>query len=380
MAWNEPGNNNRDPWSQGPGGKRGDTPPDLNELLKRFKARWGGRDGKGLGGVPVLLVITLLVLIWLLAGFYTVGEQEQSLVLRFGAYARTDGPGLHWRLPPFEHVKKINVSQPRQAPVQGLLLTKDQNLVDVGMTVQFRISSPEDTVFNVDSIDETLQLAAQSALQQVVAGYSVDDVLGDAQQAIALKIRQLLQQILDGYHCGLQVTDASLSRVQPPEAVQAAFADTIRAAEDQKRARNDAQAYAGSRVPGARGDAARNVTQAQAYRDQVIAHAEGDAARFDALLQEYRKSPQVTRKRLYLDTMSAIYANSAKVLVDVDKGNPNFTVPLQQLLQNAGETPPAASGSSTPAIPAPQPPAAGSSNGNSGNNEDNSRSRNRGDR
>jgi modulator of FtsH protease HflK len=390
MAWNEPGNNNRDPWSQGPGGKRGDTPPDLNELLKRFKARWGGRDGKGLGGVPVLLIVALLVLIWLLFGFYTVGEQEQALVLRFGAYARTDGPGLHWRLPPFEHVKKVVVSQPRQATVQGELLTKDQNLVDVSFTAQFRIVSAEDSVFSVTSPDDSLRLAAQSALQQVVAGYTVDQVLGDAQQAIALKTRQMLQQILDGYHCGLQVTDANLSRVQPPDAVQPAFFDTIRAGEDRKRAHNEAQAYADSRVPGARGDAARSVTEAQAYSDQVIARAKGDAARFDAVLQQYRKSPQVTRKRLYLDTMSEIYAKSPKVLVDVEKGVPNFTVPLKQLRDAAA----AAAAPAASAPPAPQPPAASSGgnngkgdsgksdNGNNGNNnssggDDNSRSRNR---
>lgn len=386
MAWNEPGNNNRDPWSQGPGGKRGETPPDLNELLKRFKNRWGGRDGKGLGGVPVLLILALLVLIWLLFGFYTVSEQEQALVLRFGAYARTDGPGLHWRLPPFEHVKKVVVSQPRQATVSGELLTKDQNLIDVSLIVQFRIASAENSVFNVTSPDDAIQNAARSALQQVVAGYTIDQVMGDAQQAISLKTRQMLQQILDSYQCGLQVTDSSLSRVQPPDAVQPAFFDTIRAGEDRKRAMNEAQAYANSHVPVARSEAARQVTEAQAYSDQVIARAKGDAARFDAVLQQYRKSPQVTRKRLYLDTLGEIYAKSPKVLIDVEKGSPNFTVPLQQLLKDAAVAAPPAS--AAPA-PAPAPPGGagrggdsdngGSSNNNSsgGSSDDSSRSRNR---
>jgi modulator of FtsH protease HflK len=392
MAWNEPGNNNRDPWSQGPGGKRGDTPPDLNELLKRFRQRWGGRDGKGLGGAPLLLILALLVLVWLLFGFYTVSEQEQALVLRFGAYARTDGPGLHWRLPPFEHVKKVVVTQPRKVPVGGVLLTRDQNLIDVELLVQFRIASAKDSVFNVTSPDDAIQYAARSALQQVVAGYTIDQVMGDAQPAITLKVRQMLQQVLDGYDCGLQVTDASLSRVQPPDAVQAAFYDTIRAGEDRKRARDEAQAYADGHVPVARAEASRQVTEAQAYSDQVIARAKGDAARFDAVLQEYRKSPQVTRKRLYLDTLAQIYAKSPKVLVDLDKGVPNFTVPLQQLLKDAVTAPAAAT-------PPPAPPAAANSgkgadsNGNNGNsgaspnpnnnssggndNDDNSRSRNR---
>ena len=371
MAWNEPGNNNRDPWNQGSGGKRGELPPDLNQLLKRFKERWGG--GKGLGGVPLLLVAALLGLIWLLLGFYTVDEQERGLVIRFGAYARTDGPGLHWHLPPpFEHIKKVNVGIPRQTSVQSAAFTRDQNLVDLVLSVQFRVSSAEDNFLNVEKPDETLQSAAQSALQQVIAGYSIDEVVGKSdlsnnQAQIAAKTRQLLQQILDGYHCGLQISDVSLSKVTPPDALVPAFADTIKAADDQKRARSDAQAYASSRVPVARGEASRSVTEAQAYRDQVIARAEGDVARFNAVLQEYRKSPQVTRKRLYLDTMTEIYSGSGTVLVDVDKGNPNFTVPLQQLLNGAGENPaPAAAAPSAAAPPS------------SGSNDDNSaRSRNR---
>jgi membrane protease subunit HflK len=360
MAWNEPGNNNRDPWSQGPGGKRGDMPPDLADLLRRLRQRWS--SGKGLGSVPVLLLVALLLLVWILSGFYTVDEQERALVMRFGAHARTDGPGLHWRLRPFEHVKTVNVGQTRQAPVQSELFTKDQDLVDVSLNVQFRISSAEQAVFNIDSADDTVLHAAQAALQQVVAGYTADEVLGAAQSGIAPKTRRLLQDILDQYHCGLQVTDVVLSQVQPPEAVQPAFADAIRAAEDAKRAHNDAQAYAGARLPTAHGDAERSIAEAQAYRDQTIARAEGDVARFDAVLQQYRKAPQVTRKRLYLETMSQIYANTGKVLVDVDKDNAGFTVPLQQILQGSGAAEAPASGNAAAA--AEQPPAGG--------NEDNS--------
>ena len=373
MAWNEPGNNNRDPWSQGSGGKRGEVPPDLNQLFKRLKERWGG--GKGLGGVPLALVAAFLGLIWLLLGFYKVEEQERALVIRFGAYAHTEGPGLHWHLPPpLEHVKMVNVGIPRQAPVQSELFTKDQNLVDVGLTVQFRVSSVEDNFLNVEKPDETLQSAAQSALQQVISGYTIDDVVGksdlsNSQAEIAGKTKLLLQQILDGYHCGLQITDVSLSKVTPPDALVPAFADTIKAADDRKHAVNDAQAYASSRVPVARGEATRSVNEAQAYRDQIIARAEGDVARFNAVLLEYRKSPQVTRKRLYLDTMTEIYAKSGTVLVDVDKGAPNFTVPLQQMLNGAAESPLPAAAAGAAANAAPPPP---------NSNDDNSaRSRNR---
>jgi len=304
-----------------------------------------------------------------------VEEQERALVIRFGAYAHTEGPGLHWHLPPpIEHVKMVNVGIPRQAPVQSELFTKDQNLVDVGLIVQFRVSSVEDNYLNVEKPDETLQSAAQSALQQVIAGYTIDDVVGksdlsNSQAEIAAKTRQLLQQILDGYHCGLQITDVSLSKVTPPDALVPAFADTIKAADDRKRAINDAQAYASSRVPVARGEASRSVNEAQAYRDQIIARAEGDVARFNAVLLEYRKSPQVTRKRLYLDTMTEIYSRSGTVLVDVDKGIPNFTVPLQQMLNGTPDSPaPAAAGAPANATPAPAP---------NGNDDNSARSRNR---
>jgi len=371
MAWNEPGNNNRDPWNQGSGGKRGELPPDLSQLLKRFKERWGG--GKGLGGVPVLLLAALLGLIWLLFGFYKVEEQERALVIRFGAYARTENPGLHWHLPPpFEHVKKVNVGIARQASVQSSAFTKDQNLVNLVLSVQFRVSSARDNQFNVDRPDDSLTDAAKSALQQVIAGYTIDEVVGksdlsNSQTQIAAKTRQLLQQILDGYHCGLQISDLSLSKVAPPDALVPVFADTIKAADDQKRARSDAQAYASSRVPVARGEATRSVTEAQAYRDQIIARAEGDVARFNAVLQEYRKSPQVTRKRLYLDTMTEIYSDSGTVLMDVDKGNPNFTVPLQQLLNGAAENP----------APSAAAPSAATPPASSGNDDNSARSRNR---
>jgi membrane protease subunit HflK len=376
MAWNEPGNNNRDPWSQGGGGKGGGTPPDLNDLLRQLRARWGG-GGKDRGGL-LLLAVSLLLLGWLLSGFYTVGEGEAGLVTRLGAYSHTDQPGLRWHLPPpFEHVlRKVNVGMLRQlAPVQTELLTRDQNLVEVGLALQFKVVSPENYAFNLDSPDDTLALAATSALQQVVGQHSMDEVVGkgdfsNKQAEIAAATRQLLQKTLDGYNSGIELTEASL-KVGPPDAAVPAFADAIKAVEDARNMRNEAQAYADNRVPAARAEAARNITEAQAYRDQVIARAEGDVARFAAVLAEYRKSPQVTRKRLYLDTMAEIYARSGKVLVDVDKGSVNFAVPVPQLQQSGAAAPePAAPVAGTP----PVPPPPGESN------EDSARSRSRGGR
>ncbi len=380
MAWNEPGNNNRDPWNQGSGGKGAGVPPDLKDLFKRLRARWGG-NGRERGGL-VLLVAAFVVLGWLLSGFYTVGDGEYGLVTRLGAYSHTDKPGLHWHLPPpFEHVlRKVNVGMVRQmAPVDTELLTKDQSLVEVGLALQFKVVSAEDYAFNVDNPDDTLALAATSALQQVVGAHSVDEVVGrsdlsNSQVEIAAATKRLLQQILDSYHSGIQLTEASL-KVRPPDAVVPAFADAVNAATDAKTWRNEAQAYADSKVPSARAEAARDISEAQAYRDQVINRAEGDVARFAAVLQEYRKSPQVTRKRLYLDTMSGIYARSGKVLVDVDKGNPNFTVPVPELLQAVPPAPEATARPDTAPGATPSPPAGGDSN-----QDDAARSRSRGGR
>ena len=380
MAWNEPGNNNRDPWSQGSGGKGGSLPPDLKDLFKRLRARWSG-NGKERGGL-ILLVAAFIGLGWLLSGFYTVSDGEYGLVTRLGAYSHTDGPGLHWHLPPpFEHVMKmVNVGIVRQVPaVPTEMLTKDQNLVEAGVALQFKVTSAEDYAFNnVDNPEDILSLAAAGALQQVVGAHTVDEVVGgsdkgNSQAEIATATKQLLQQILDSYHSGIQLTEATL-KVGPPDALVPAFADAIRAAEDRKSQHNEAQAYADSRVPAARAEATRGITEAQAYRDQVIARAEGDVARFAAVLQEYRKSPQVTRKRLYLDTMSGIYARTGKVLVDVDKGNPSFTVPVPQLQQAgaAEPVPEAAPAAVTP--PGAAPPPAGD------NAEDSARSRSRGGR
>lgn len=382
MAWNEPGNNNRDPWNPGGGGGKGGgaRPPDFNELFKRLRARWGnGRQRSGL----ILLVGAFLVLCWLLAGFYTVNDGEYGLVTRLGAYSHTDQPGLNWHLPPpFEHVKMVNVGVVRQVPaVPQEMLTRDQNLVQAGVALQFKVVSAEDYAFNnVDNPEDILALASASALQQVIGRHGVDEVVGGGSgaNAIANDTRQLLQQILDSYHSGIQLTAATL-KVEPPDALKPDFADAIRAAEDRKSQRNDAQAYADSRVPAARADAARDISAAQAYRDQVIARAEGDVARFSAVLQEYRRSPQVTRKRLYLDTMSDIYARSGKVLVDVDKGNPSFTVPVQQLQQAPAE-PPKNAEAAPPGSPPAAGPGAAPAPAPGDNAEDNARSRSRGGR
>ncbi len=354
MAWNEPGPG-RDPWNQGPGGGNsgGNGPPDLDELLKRLKARFGGGGGGGKGGgqfsgLPkgvIGLAVLGFVVLWLLTGFYVVDEQERGVVLQFGAYSRTTQPGLGWRAPwPIERLEVVNVTQVRQINDRQSMLTKDENIVDVELTVQYRVSSAEDYLFNVSEPDTTLKQATKSAVRETVGRSEMDFILTAGREEIAEQTKVLLQESLDEYVSGLIVTEVNLQQAQPPEAVQAAFADAIKAREDQQRLKNEAEAYANDRLPKARGAAARQLAEATGYRDQTIARAEGDASRFQQLVTEYRKAPKVTRDRLYLDSMSSVLQSSSKILLDVDQGSPMFYLPLDQLLKNAPKKPQGSSG------------------------------------
>lgn len=341
MAWNEPGPG-RDPWNQGP--KRGDGPPDLDEILKRLKARFGGgrgtgggpRTGGGLPGGLIGLVAVALALLWVASGFYVVDEQERAVVLRFGQYVGTTEPGLRWRMPwPVEKEEIVNVTGVRATRDRATMLTQDENIVDLELTVQYRVSKVEDYVFNVSDPELTMRQATKSSVREMVGQSKMDFILTEGRQEIADRTKTLLQERMDEYKTGLFVTEVNLQQAQPPEPVQAAFADAIKAREDQQRLKNEAEAYANDRLPRARGAAARQIEEATGYRDQVVAKAQGDAARFSQLLGEYRKAPKVTRERMYLDTMSAVYGSSSKVLVDVDKGSPLLYLPLDQLTRGA---------------------------------------------
>lgn len=348
MAWNE--GPNRDPWSQGPGGNKpgggGGGPPDLDEMLKRLKTRFGGGNGGGSGGsrgnsgpgvsrATVGLAVGLIAVIWLASGTYVVDEQERGVVLRFGEYDRTAMPGIGWRAPwPMESMERINVTQVRQITDQQSMLTKDENIVDVELTVQYRVSAVEDYLFSVDDPDLTLQQATKSAVRETVGRSAMDFILTEGRQAIADQTKEILQETLDGYKSGLVVTEVNLQQAQPPEAVQASFADAIKAREDQERLKNEAEAYANDRLPKARGAAARQVAEATAYRDQVLARAEGDGSRFTQLLRQYQAAPAVTRERLYLDSMAQVMAGSSKIMIDVDKSNQMLYLPLDQLMKS----------------------------------------------
>jgi membrane protease subunit HflK len=348
MAWNEPGPG-RDPWNQNSGGKRGkEGPPDLDALLKKLKEQLfgkGGNRGPGVGGsgpgAPkgvFAIAAIVFALFWLYMSFYTVEEQQRAVITRFGAYASTSGPGLHWATWPIERVETVGFTQVRQANEKATMLTQDENIVDVDLSVQFRVSSAEEFLFNIRSPEDTLQQATQAAMREVVGRSSMDFILTDGRQAVADQIKVLLQERLNDYKAGLIVTEVNLQQAQPPDQVLDAFADAIKAREDKERLQSEAEAYANDRLPRARGEAARRVAEATAYRDQTVARAQGDAARFTALYEEYRKAPQITRKRMYYDAMTEVYGGSSKVLIDVDKGNPAFYLPLEQLLRNAQKT------------------------------------------
>lgn len=337
MAWNEPGPG-RDPWNQGP--KRGDRkPPQLDEVLKRFKQRFGGKGGPGAPRLPSGLFglgVLLIALLWIASGTYVVDEQERAVVLRFGRHVATTGPGLNWHFPwPIDTVEVVNVTGVRSVREEATMLTKDENIVDVELSVQYRVSSVEEYVFQVAEPDLTLKQATKAAVREVVGQSTMDFILTEGREEVADETKRLLQERLEEYKAGLVVTEVNLQQAQPPEPVQAAFADAIKAREDQQRAKNEAEAYANDRLPRARGAAARQIAEAKGYRDQVVAKAEGDAARFDQLVAEYRKSPKVTKERLYLDMMQSVLGNSNKVLLDVDKGNPMIYLPLDQILKNA---------------------------------------------
>ena len=342
MAWNEPGGNRpRDPW-----GGNDQGPPDLDEALTKLKSRlggvFGGKGGGGssgggtLSGALVGVVAAGVLLIWGLMGFYQLDEQERAVVLRFGRYHATLQPGLQWNPPLVDEVVKVNTTNVRMERFRETMLTQDENIVEVQMSVQYVIDDPQDFVLQVRAPEVSLQHASQSALRHVVGDTTMDLVLTEGRASIAAEVRTRLQGYLDAYTTGIRVTTINIDESKPPSQVEGAFDDVIKAREDEERVKNEAQSYANGIVPEARGNAQRVLEEANAYREEVIARAEGEADRFNRLLAEYQKAPEVTRERLYLDAMQAVYCNTSKVLVDVEGGNNMMYLPLDKLAPQAG--------------------------------------------
>ncbi|WP_018140313.1 FtsH protease activity modulator HflK [Thioalkalivibrio sp. ALJ7] len=372
MPWNEPGNNNRDPWSGGGGGQRGsggggggNQPPDLEEMMRKLSRQLngifggggsGGSDGSSSGGMGrgtqalVSLGLIIALVVWLASGFHIISEGERGVVLRFGEFQQVKNPGPGWHLPyPIERIEIENVDNVRTLEHRALMLTRDENIIDVDIAVQYRILDLVDFLFNVRNPDSTVNQVMESAIRERVGRSNLDFILGEGRGEIASTARTVMQENLDAYGAGIVVTAVSMQQAQPPEPVQESFADAIRAREDEVRFRNEAEAYANGVIPRARGQAARIIEEAEGYRDQVIARAEGDASRFDQLLVEYQQYPEVTRDRLYLEAVEAVLEDSRKLMLDVGSSNNLMMLPLDQLFQG-GRT-----GNRSSDGPTPQP-------------------------
>jgi len=341
MAWNEPGGGKKDPW--GGGGNEG--PPDLDEMARKMRERMnkffgskgGGSAGKGGGrSLSLGLIAIVAVVAWVLSGIYIVEPAERGVVLRLGKFHTITGPGPHWIMRGLETVDKVDVDNLRTVSHRAKMLTRDENIVQVEVAVQYQVRDAREYLFQVRDPDYTLQEAAESALREVIGGISMDEFLSGGRGAIVKQTKELTQSILDKYNTGLILTSVNLQDPQPPEEVQGAFEDAIKAREDEQRYKNQAQAYALDILPKARGDAARLREAAIGYRDKVIANAEGEASRFTQTLNEYEKSPEITRKRMYLETMEYVLANTSKVLMTVKDGNNLMYIPLDKLMDNRG--------------------------------------------
>jgi len=370
MAWNEPGNkgNGNDPWGGGGRGGGDKGPPDIDEVIKKVSQKLnslfggksggsgggssGGGSGGGGSGVSAGLIggaLAVGVVLWAAMGFYTVDESERGVVMRFGALrAEVVTPGLRWNPPLIDTVQKVNVSRVNTRSYARDMLTTDENIVNVSIDVQYLIDDPVKFATVVRDPEMSLDHAAESAIRHVVGGTTMDRVLTQGRADVAAEVRERLQRYMNSYDSGIMISQVTVRNAQPPDAVQGAFDDVIKAREDEQRVQNEALAYANRVVPVARGEAQRIIEQANAYRDQVVARAEGEAARFEQLLTEYEKAPAVTRERLYIDAMQSVMSNSSKVLIDVEGGNNMFYVPLDKIIEQSTATSASAAAQLTP--------------------------------
>ena len=334
MAWNEPGGG-KDPW----GGNRGsDGPPDIDEALKKLAEKFqffGGGGSGGSGSIKGLLPIVLAVLaiLWGLMGFYQVDEKEQAVVLRLGKYHQTNGSGLHWNPPIVDSIKVVGVTEERQYPARGLMLTQDENIVEISLTVQYNISNTKDFVLNIKDPETSLKRATDSALRHVVGSTGLDGVISTGREEVALGTAEKLQNLLDIYGSGINVVKINIEESRPPTEVKAAYDDVIRAREDLERLVNEAQAYSNGIIPEARGEAQRLREEAEGYKSQVVSKSEGEAKRFTKLLTEYKKAPVVTRELLYIDAVEEVMTQSTIILMDADGGNNMLYLPLDKIVQ-----------------------------------------------
>ncbi|MCX8086826.1 MAG: FtsH protease activity modulator HflK [Rhodocyclaceae bacterium] len=381
-------------WGNEPGrggGRNNAGPPDLDELWRDFNRRLAGMLGKRRGGsgdggegsgpnLPALtpgqfggglgLLIALVLVVWLASGFYIVDASQRGVVLTLGKYSETTEPGLRWRLPwPIQTHEIVNLtgvrtieigyrgSEKNKVPKEALMLTDDENIVSVQFAVQYLLKDPKDYLFNNRHPDDAVMGAAETAIREVVGKSKMDFVLYEGRDVIAANTQKTMQEILDRYATGIQIRAVTMQSTQPPEQVQAAFDDAVKAGQDRERQKNEGEAYANDVIPRARGTASRLLQEAEGYRARLIATAEGEAARFTKLLNEYAKAPEVTRQRLYLETMQQVFANTSKVMIDAKSGGNLLYLPLDKLMQAAGAAPAANAVAASPVDASERPSA-----------------------
>ena len=345
MAWNEPGNNDKDPWKNKGGKNQG--PPDLDELLNDLsskvtgifggkgggKSTGGSSSGKSFSSIGLSLLLIIALVVYAFSGFYTIKEAEQGLVLRFGQYSGTVEPGLRWKWTFIDRIVPVDMQSTREMQSSGFMLTQDENVVRVDMQIQYRVVDARNFVFSVTNAVDSLNQSLDSALRYVVGHAQMDDILTSGREQIRQLVWQELEKIINPYHLGLIIVDVNFKDARPPNEVKDAFDDAIAAQEDEVRFLREAEAYARGIEPRARGRVKRMEQEALAYKSQTVLDAQGEVARFNKILPEYQAAPEVTRQRLYLATMEKVYSNTSKVMVDVEGGSNMMYLPLDKIMQ-----------------------------------------------
>jgi len=346
MPWNEPGKD-KDPWGQ----RNNDGPPDLDELFKNLKNRFGGLFGGGRGKMPrvpggsgnltgvIGFFVVALLVVWALTGIYIVDEGWRGVETRFGERTVVTQAGPHWHIPyPIEDVELVNVADIRTARNKAKMLTSDENIVVMSIEVQYNVKDAQDFTFEVRDPDMTLQQTAETAIREVVGNNDMDLIITEGRAVVGSATKEIMQEILDNYRTGINVVTVNMDEAQPPEEVQDAFEDAIRAREDEQRIINEANAYRNDVVPKARGEGQGLLEQAEAYKTRVIKSAQGETSRFDQLLAEYKRAPEVTRERIYLDTLQRVLTRSPKVMIDIPSGNNLMFLPLDKLMSGSSSS------------------------------------------
>ena len=347
------------------GKKPNEGPPDLDQLWREFNQRVNrmlGKKGEGGGDggfspdvagakKGIAIIVAVLVFIWIVSGFFIVQEGQTGVITTFGKYSHSTKAGFNWRWPsPKPAHENVNFSQVRtvevgyrsnvknKQPKEALMLTDDENIIDIQFAVQYKLKNAAEWLYNNRDQEEMIRQVAETAIREIVGRSKMDFVLYEGREKVALDVGSLMQQVLERYKAGVQITNVTMQGVQPPEQVQAAFDDAVKAGQDKERQKNEGQAYANDVIPKARGEASRLLQESEAYKARVVASSEGNAARFKQVLVEYQKAPVVTRDRMYLETMQQIFSNTTKLMIDVKNGNNMIYLPVDKLLSQSDVT------------------------------------------